>query len=764
MSVRWKIYFIAIVSIIGFGSYLSFNVWVNSNNAELLSGLRSVSFPVLEKATANRVRLDRLSELLNNAVLTGELDYIHSAELSANAMAKVFSEIQQLVPNQNAQVEELISSLNEYFTPAKKIASDMAQQIADMNSIGAEVAKKEVALKKFTFQLDTFIQQAHETFSGNINTANANSKRLLTSGIIIWIINILILTVTVYTVARIILTNINNVSDSLHDIANGGGDFSKQIEVGSHDEIGKLAASFNGLMVNLRGKTNDLMSMMLNMHQGLFTITEKEVIHKEYSAYIEEIFSTKNVAGRNYADLLFANADISRDTLNQIISAVNSMLGEDEMMFDFNKHLLIKEFTILSTSPDSSAHKILELDWDPILTDGIIHKLMVTVRDVTELKLMQAVAEEQKKELQIIGEILRASPDKFDGFVENALWLLNKSQEIIASNSSKKLQSVAELFINMHTIKGNARTYNFSFIASPAHEAENIYDRLRKEDDYAWNSEALLKDLALVRETIMEYQNIKSKKLNFSAPAKIANDDLICVTKPVYQNLMAQVERVLQGPELNKQKVADIAAGLRRFDAVPFNAVIDELINSLPSLAQQLNKDPPAISMAVSSLMVRNEYVNLLNDVCTHLLRNCVDHGIEVTAERIAKHKNPQGTIYIEAKFAEQGALLLVWDDGRGLPLQRIRKSALENNYLNVDDALIPQKIAECIFLSGVSTAEKITAISGRGVGMDAVRHYLLQNGCNIRLLLADNVKVSDYFVPFKITIELSLQMYERTV
>ncbi|MCW8999957.1 MAG: GAF domain-containing protein, partial [Kangiellaceae bacterium] len=88
----------------------------------------------------------------------------------------------------------------------------------------------------------------------------------------------------------------------------------------------------------LRQKNKDIAVMMANMQQGLFTIMDGGVIHNEYSRHTETIFDTEQIANRNVMDLVFANSNLGADSLNQISTAVDSLLGEDEMMWDFNSH------------------------------------------------------------------------------------------------------------------------------------------------------------------------------------------------------------------------------------------------------------------------------------------------------------------------------------------------------------------------------------------------------------------------------------------
>lgn len=110
-----------------------------------------------------------------------------------------------------------------------------------------------------------------------------------------------------------------------------------------------------------------------------------------------------------------------------------------------------------------------------------------------------------------------------------------------------------------------------------------------------------------------------------------------------------------------------------------------------------------------------------LSEPLVHMIRNSVDHGIEDASERIAKGKPPVGTVRLSACQDAGEILIEISDDGRGLDLERIRAKALASGLLSPDAQPTASQLSQLIFAPGFSTAEKVSSVSGRGVGMDAV-------------------------------------------
>lgn len=127
--------------------------------------------------------------------------------------------------------------------------------------------------------------------------------------------------------------------------------------------------------------------------------------------------------------------------------------------------------------------------------------------------------------------------------------------------------------------------------------------------------------------------------------------------------------------------------------------------------------------------------VELLSDPLVHLVRNSLDHGIEMPDVRLAAGKPETGTVTLEAYHRGGNIVIEVSDDGKGLDKEKLRAKAIEKGLIEPDVILTDKQTYELIFMPGFSTAEKLTDISGRGVGMDVVRRNIQALGGNIEII-----------------------------
>ena len=141
-------------------------------------------------------------------------------------------------------------------------------------------------------------------------------------------------------------------------------------------------------------------------------------------------------------------------------------------------------------------------------------------------------------------------------------------------------------------------------------------------------------------------------------------------------------------------------------------------------LATQQQKHVQLVMEGEETELDRN-IVEKLSDPLVHMIRNAIDHGLENSDDRAARGKPELGTIRLTAAHQRGGIVIRIQDDGRGLDRSRILAKALDRGWVKTDANLTKSEIFSLIFQPGFSTAEKVTDLSGRGVGMDVVRRNM---------------------------------------
>ncbi|HLA36510.1 MAG TPA: ATP-binding protein [Rhodocyclaceae bacterium] len=489
----------------------------------------------------------------------------------------------------------------------------------------------------------------------------------------------------------------------------------------------------------LRHKSNDIQNMLQNMPQGILTLVEGNIVHPEYSAYLETIFETKDIAGRGLMELIFADSTLGADILSQVEVAASSCIGQDRMNFDFNTHLLVNEF---QRAMADGRIKTMELSWSPICDENdTVEKLMVCVRDVTELRALAAEATQQKRELEIIGQVLAVNQEKFHEFIDSSEKFVAENEEILRKVETREEGVIARLFRNMHTIKGNARTYGLLQLTNKVHETEQKFDELRKNPSLDWNKDILLSELRETYVLLQEYARINDDKLGRKGPGRRGVEKYLLVEREHIERAMQLLETVdKDDAEALRDALLRVRNTLNLIGTEKFGDIVIGVVESLPSLAKELGKEAPQIEIEERNIRIRSQISALLKNVFMHLLRNSMDHGVETPDKRIAVGKPAAGRIRIELKVEQERVWFRLSDDGRGLAIARIRQKAIENRLISAENLPSAETIAQLIFASGFSTAEKVTEVSGRGVGMDAVKGFLENEGgaIEIRFLDAD--------------------------
>ncbi len=201
--------------------------------------------------------------------------------------------------------------------------------------------------------------------------------------------------------------------------------------------------------------------------------------------------------------------------------------------------------------------------------------------------------------------------------------------------------------------------------------------------------------------------------------------------------------------------VSELQEGVMKTRMQPVGNAWSKLPRIIRDLSIELGKKIN-LEMIGQDTELDRQVLDMIKDPLTHMVRNSGDHGIEVPAERIAAGKPETGTIKLNA-YHEGGHILIeISDDGKGLNTDRIKRKAIENGLATQEDldSMSLNQIQQFIFHAGFSTAEKVTSVSGRGVGMDVVRTNIEKIGGTVELQSTEG-KGSIFIIKIPLTLAI---------
>lgn len=154
---------------------------------------------------------------------------------------------------------------------------------------------------------------------------------------------------------------------------------------------------------------------------------------------------------------------------------------------------------------------------------------------------------------------------------------------------------------------------------------------------------------------------------------------------------------------------------------IPMQGAFQKMARLVRDLSQKAGK-PINFQTSGEETELDRTIVDKITDPLIHMVRNSIDHGIEPPEERVKKGKSPQGLLRLSAYHQAGSIVIEIEDDGRGLNAEKIRRKAIEKGLISEHQELSEEELLNLIFKPGFSTADKVTEISGRGVGMDVVK------------------------------------------
>lgn len=534
----------------------------------------------------------------------------------------------------------------------------------------------------------------------------------------------------------------------------------KRYNLELEDKVAKRTAELS--MIN-----KEIKDILDNMSQAIFTIDSDLKFNEQHSRYANEIFGDICFANRPILETFFvddtqnAQKDSLENWLRKIFSNEGTSWENLEALQPVNE-VAVK----VINHKGQELTKYIHFSFKPI-TDifepnfqEMVTKIMVIVQDITDKKALEQEMEKKEQEykdnINQIVEIIKMDKELFEDFITDCKENLAKFEPLLIDlrNDKTNTELVNNLFRIMHTLKGNARMFNLERIAGEAHSIENIFSAIRKGEK-EMTEELLTQTFAkldrfnlLFNETIEVYNKIvqgKSMDTGKTRPeSRVAEESEVIKVKVQEINRLAELIKIadrlivedvsksvydLEG----KQKVEEVGNIFKETEK-QIQAIqkisITRLFTRFPRMARDISIELGKkinLIMKESDIQLDKNIFERIADPLIHIVRNSLDHGIETPEERKAAGKPEEGIIKLEAHLEDTSLLIEVIDDGRGLDLDKIKTKAVKNGLVSSQTALemTDEEAINLIFHPGLSTKEKITSISGRGVGMDVVKNSI---------------------------------------
>lgn len=475
-------------------------------------------------------------------------------------------------------------------------------------------------------------------------------------------------------------------------------------------------------------RTLKLQNLLNNVGQGFLTINKDQIINPEYSYECEKMILTstvKKINGMKITETLFADSN-QEDFIEELFQKIfDSPHNQKELFFS----LLPEELTL--------NNRILSIAYKLVNDDQQEEVILIILTDITHTRNLERQMDEERNNLKMIVKVL-LNREEFIDVISDYKEFTKKDFKHLAITQKE------EILREIHTYKGVFSQYYLENIAAYLNELENkLYNDENLEQFHCLNGKDLVKSLEYDMKTIESYIGEEF----------LYGEDIYTIKEEKILEIENRLKSALSPSEY--LKILPIVKSIR-------HKSIKELLKTYPDytikLSERFSKSIHPFAIEGDDVYIDHLAYQGFSKTLIHMFRNCVDHGIETEDERIELNKSQIATIHCEVNKLNDGFEILICDDGRGIDPKKLLESALCKGLIHQEDIshMNDSDILNLIFLDGLTTNETVSAISGRGVGLAAVKETVdLLNG---RITVKTELNVGTEFKIWLPNIQISTQ------
>ncbi|MHC1790243.1 ATP-binding protein [Solidesulfovibrio sp.] len=467
----------------------------------------------------------------------------------------------------------------------------------------------------------------------------------------------------------------------------------------------------------LREKNESIKNLMDNAGQGFLSFGQDLAVSGEYSLECVQIFRVP-MEGRNFLELMVKH--VSPETLQNMSRVFESVFASGKSLREkVYISLLPPEFDIYGKTV-SVAYKIIH--------QGEQKKMMLILTDVTEKRKLEARMTEERNNVRMVAKALTKQSDVNLALEEFRRFAPNEARAMVQA-IGEPTAALAEIFRLVHTYKGDFAQLGLHNTAANLHAMEDALAALAARphcpdtDELVgivagWDGRAIIQDDV----------NILTDILGKSFFEK---DERFQVSAEKLQEIEARVHALADGPERQ-----GILLALRRLRLCPLKGLVAEYQDYLQALAGRLGKSVSPLCVSGDDVFVEKESVQKFVKSLVHVIRNMIDHGIETPEDRLESGKPEQGRIACAIGQSGSMVCLRVSDDGQGIDVAKVLHLAVSKGLVAPEQArdMPPEAVYGLLFADSFSTKDEVSALSGRGVGLSAVKAEVERLGGAVRV------------------------------
>jgi two-component system, chemotaxis family, sensor kinase CheA len=447
-------------------------------------------------------------------------------------------------------------------------------------------------------------------------------------------------------------------------------------------------------------------AMVNSLGQGFVIFGKDGICQEVYSMACEDLLEAKP-AGRHIAEVLGVHPG-----KREALAGWMEILFADTLDF--------AEFSKLG--PTQFAHskgKKVSIEFKPVRgSSGQIDFVMAIATDFTKEFEANERAREMKAHATLVTSILK-NRERFTQFIPQFRSLLGRCMDALTSPANEN--GFLEVKQHLHGLKGAAGSFGMLAIQTKIHGMETEIakrESLKNSASYLLEQIPMLCDL--FERTLEENADVIGNLPRSEEPQR-----------EVSLAKLLELEKLLASGKFNAQELR--AKLVDDLISVPCANIFSRFDSVIQETAVRLGKKVKRIAFTGEDVRVIPErYPNLCLNLA-HVFRNIVDHGIESVEEREAAGKDGEGHVSVTIRRAQNDIVeIRIADDGRGIDVERIKQKLREMGRGELAEKGSREEILDTIFMAGLSTAQTVTEISGRGIGLNAVRESLAEHGGSI--------------------------------